>query len=123
MADGELSQGSFDRSKARIKPFIYNTSLTSEKNREIGDTDPELSWFAGWLRGFGMGLESPEYQRPDKLAQALESLTDVKPREIWMDVSFFENGSYRGVNQDVKELISVNYVKVKLSSIAIACQG
>ncbi|KAF5362056.1 hypothetical protein D9756_002096 [Leucocoprinus leucothites] len=31
--------------------------------------------------------------------------------DIWMDVSLSENGTYRGKDQDVKELISVNYVK------------
>ncbi|KAJ3560671.1 hypothetical protein NP233_g10685 [Leucocoprinus birnbaumii] len=111
LADGELSQGSFHRSRERVQPFIYDTTLTPEQNTRIADENSELSWLAGWLRGFGLGLESPEYQRPDKLARKSRLLTDVKLRDIWKDVSLSENGTYRGIDQDVKELISVNYVK------------
>lgn len=111
LADGELSQGSFHRSGERIQPFIYDASITAEQNIKNGDQNPELSWLAGWLRGFGLGLESSEYQRPDKLARGSNLLTNVKLRDIWMDVSLSENGTYRGKDQDVKELISVNYVK------------
>ncbi|KXN90350.1 3-demethylubiquinone-9 3-methyltransferase, partial [Leucoagaricus sp. SymC.cos] len=112
VADLELSQGSFNRSKARIKPFIYSVSMTPEENIRAGDSDREVSWLAGWLRAFGLGLESEEYQRPDKLAEKSDLLTDVKLRDIWMDVAFSDSGLSRGKDQDVRELISVNYLRV-----------
>lgn len=112
LADGELSQGSFHRSKERIQPFIYNTSLTPEQNIQNGNQHPALSWLAGWLRGFGVGIESLDYQRPDQLAAQSRLLNHVKLRDIWMDVALSEKGDYdREVDQDVKELISVNYIK------------
>lgn len=114
LADGELSQGSFHRSKERIQPFIYNTSLTPEQNIQNGNQHPALSWLAGWLRGFGVGIESLDYQRPDQLAAQSRLLNHVKLRDIWMDVALSEKGDYdREVDQDVKELISVNYIKVR----------
>jgi hypothetical protein len=112
LADGELSQGSFDRSKKKIEPFIYDMMLTSEENVRYADINKDLSWLAGWLRAFGHGLESPEYQRPDKLAQASSYLTDIRLRDVWMNVSLPRDASSWGAGQDVKELITVNYVKV-----------
>lgn len=112
IADGELSQGSFDRSKKPMKPFIYDPFISAEQNVRRGDMDKDVSWLAGWLHAFGQGLESSQYQRPDRLAQASKLLSEVKLRDLWMDVSWSEGISDYGRDQDVKELICVNYVKV-----------
>ncbi|KAF9444255.1 hypothetical protein P691DRAFT_763555 [Macrolepiota fuliginosa MF-IS2] len=111
MADGELSQGSFDRTKKQLKPFVYDSLVSAEQNRRRANMDREVSWFAGWLCAFGKGLESPRYCCPDKLAQASKLLGDIKLRDVWMDVSWSEDFLGRGRKQGVEELICINYLK------------
>lgn len=91
---------------------MYDSSISPERNMSKGDANKDVSWFAGWLRAFGRGLESPEYQRPDKMAQGSRLLTGFKLRDLWMDVSWSEDIAVSGKDQDVKELICINYLKV-----------
>jgi hypothetical protein len=102
----------FDENRKPLVPFIYNPSLSIERNLK---NEKGLSWHAGWLRALGQVLHSPNHQPPFHLVRNSHLLKELTINDLWAPIGW-DGGSVKN-GRIIGELAMKNALVRAFSSI------